>query len=97
MCQVSLVVFDECHHAQGTSNHPYRLIMADHYMRTSITARPKIFGMTASPIWNTTNPAMSIHTLQFNLFAKVFAVDENRQELEEHVAKPVEVSLAISV
>jgi endoribonuclease Dicer len=46
---ISLLIFDECHHTK--KNHPYALIIAD-YMRPSTAGqrRPKIFGMTASPM-----------------------------------------------
>lgn len=41
-----LIVLDECHHATG--NHPYAKIMKEFYHKS--TKRPKIFGMTASPV-----------------------------------------------
>ncbi|KAK2645038.1 hypothetical protein Ddye_020233 [Dipteronia dyeriana] len=40
------IVFDECHHATG--NHPYTKIMKDFYHNSN--NKPKIFGMTASPV-----------------------------------------------
>ncbi|KAH9935801.1 P-loop containing nucleoside triphosphate hydrolase protein, partial [Amylocystis lapponica] len=47
--RVSLMVFDECHHTR--KNHAYNGIMRE-YFQTPVHSRPKIFGMTASPIWN---------------------------------------------
>ena len=46
MGMLNLIVFDEAHYARG--NHAYNLIMGQHYMHS--TEKPKIFGMTASPL-----------------------------------------------
>ncbi|MBA0752984.1 hypothetical protein Gogos_000140, partial [Gossypium gossypioides] len=43
---VSLMIIDECHHATG--NHPYAKIMKEFYQKSN--NKPKIFGMTASPV-----------------------------------------------
>ncbi|CAO2167444.1 unnamed protein product [Urochloa humidicola] len=43
---VSLMIFDECHHATG--NHPYSRIMKEFYHRSEL--KPNVFGMTASPV-----------------------------------------------
>lgn len=49
MKQINLLVFDEAHHTK--KNHPYAKIMKSHYLRETDTAkRPKILGMTASPV-----------------------------------------------
>ncbi|PPR87215.1 hypothetical protein GOBAR_AA33473 [Gossypium barbadense] len=42
---VSLMIIDECHHATG--NHPYAKIIKEFYHKLN---KPKIFGMTASPV-----------------------------------------------
>ncbi|KXS13911.1 P-loop containing nucleoside triphosphate hydrolase protein [Gonapodya prolifera JEL478] len=47
MDQVSLLVFDEAHHAMAA--HPYALVMRNFYMATPPEKRPRVFGMTASP------------------------------------------------
>lgn len=44
-----MLVFDEAHHC--LKNHPYNLIMSEFYHR-QIMDKPRIFGMTASPIGN---------------------------------------------
>lgn len=47
--QINLLIFDEAHHAK--KNHPYARIVRDFYLAQEDKAkRPKIFGMTASPI-----------------------------------------------
>jgi endoribonuclease Dicer len=51
MEEIDLVVFDECHHTD--QDHLYNLIMRDfffHNYKPGETKRPKILGLTASPI-----------------------------------------------
>ncbi|KAI0668445.1 hypothetical protein C8Q78DRAFT_1081310 [Trametes maxima] len=74
MGKVSLLVFDECHHTR--KNHAYNGIMRE-YFQTPVGSRPKVFGMTASPIWNPKNAADSLATLERNLDAKIILVYPN--------------------
>ncbi|CAA7398025.1 unnamed protein product [Spirodela intermedia] len=88
---VALLIFDECHHAQLHKRHPYAQIMKEFY-KTETGRRPRIFGMTASPIIgkggsNQLNYAKCINSLECLLDAKVCFVDEN-VELESIVASP---------
>ena len=62
------------------------------YFQAPANVRPKVFGMTASPIWNPKNAADSLATLERNLDAKVIAVREHVDELVGHAPKPEEVS-----
>lgn len=55
---LNLLVFDECHHAR--ESHPYSIIMKIHYSACDEDKRPKIFGMTASPIAAKEDAAVSI-------------------------------------
>jgi len=49
IAEINLIVFDEAHNAR--KGHPYARIIKDYYMaRDDATLRPKIFGMTASPV-----------------------------------------------
>ncbi|PWO24465.1 PTC1, Serinethreonine protein phosphatase [Pyrenophora tritici-repentis] len=49
MSQINLLIFDEAHHAK--SNHPYARLMKDYYTHElDLSKRPRIFGMTASPV-----------------------------------------------
>ncbi len=82
------MVFDECHHTR--KNHAYNGIMRE-YFQWPLEQRPKIFGMTASPIWNPKDAAESLATLERNLDAKVIAVREHVDELADHSPKPQEV------
>lgn len=90
--KVSLMVFDECHHTR--KNHPYNGIMREYSYVVSPACRPKIFGMTASPIWNPKDAAGSLATLEANMDSKVIGVRAHVEELTEHSPKPVEVSSA---
>jgi endoribonuclease Dicer len=47
--EINLLIFDEAHHAK--KDHPYARIIKDYYLAQSEPSlRPKIFGMTASPV-----------------------------------------------
>jgi endoribonuclease Dicer len=49
MDQISLLIFDEAHHAK--KEHPFARIMRDFYItEPDKTKRPRVFGMTASPV-----------------------------------------------
>ncbi|KAG6887655.1 hypothetical protein C0992_011325 [Termitomyces sp. T32_za158] len=87
--KVSLMIFDECHHAR--KNHPYNGIMRE-YFQTPVTARrPKVFGMTASPIWNPKDPMGSLITLEANMDCKIIGVRAHIDELQKHSPKPTEI------
>lgn len=51
--EINLLIFDEAHHAK--KGHPYARIIKDYYLQTPESLRPKIFGMTASPVDANTN------------------------------------------
>ena len=93
MSEIALIVFDECHHA--TKNHPYNRIMTEFYFSSSI--KPKILGMTASPIStgvnksnNTTKQLKLLQTLSENLNAKIVEASESLQ-IESFASHPKEI------
>ncbi|PFH53595.1 hypothetical protein AMATHDRAFT_73403 [Amanita thiersii Skay4041] len=86
--RVSLMIFDECHHAR--KNHPYNGILRERF-QVAPSKRPKIFGMTASPIWDPRNAEQSLRVLEANMDSKVISVIDNVEELQEHSPKPVEI------
>lgn len=88
MTQVALLVFDEAHHTR--KNNPYNQIMREFYHTLPSRYRPKVFGMTASPIWNISNPLQSLKDLEFNMLSKVIGVRQNLDELAENSPRPNE-------
>lgn len=56
--------------------------------------RPKIFGMTASPIWNAKDAVNSLAVLEKNLNASVVAVRDHVEELSENSPRPKEVAIS---
>jgi endoribonuclease Dicer len=61
------------------------------YFQTPSFQRPKVFGMTASPIWNPKDAQGSLMTLEKNLDAIVIAVREHVSELLHNSPRPLEV------
>ncbi|CAE6348170.1 unnamed protein product [Rhizoctonia solani] len=86
--KILLLVFDEAHHCN--KNHVYAQIMRTHYYHCQPNDRPRIFGMTASPIFNIRNPAQSLAQLQETMDSKVLAVRDNILELALNAPKPQE-------
>ncbi|KAF2626787.1 dicer-like protein-like protein 1 [Macroventuria anomochaeta] len=79
MAQINLLIFDEAHHAKG--NHPYAQIMKDYYLHESDkTRRPRLFGMTASPVdvggLNPEDVVEAAANLETMLCSKIVTVDE---------------------
>ncbi|KAI6038416.1 hypothetical protein EDC04DRAFT_3022354 [Pisolithus marmoratus] len=83
--RVSLIIFDERHHTR--ENRAYNGIMRE-YFQVDPAERPKIFGMTASPIRNPKDAEGSLQTLERNLDATVIAVREHVSELLENSPDP---------
>ncbi|KAJ3221055.1 hypothetical protein HK099_003811 [Clydaea vesicula] len=84
---ISLIVFDECHHTR--KGHPYNQLMEVY--RHFNGEKPKIFGMTASPICSNEDALNSIRTLEKNLECKAFSVDISHSgQQQNYLAKPKE-------
>ncbi|KAI0074129.1 P-loop containing nucleoside triphosphate hydrolase protein [Panus rudis PR-1116 ss-1] len=93
--EVSLLVFDEAHHA--ASGHPYNAIMSAFYFPLplregsndqSLGVRPMILGLTASPIYGG-NIEKSFRTIESNLDCVIRSSRYNREELAQYVHRPV--------
>ncbi|BFI23519.1 endoribonuclease Dicer [Marchantia polymorpha subsp. ruderalis] len=87
---IELLIFDECHHAH--KKHAYCKIM-DRYRDVPESCRPKVFGMTASPVIRKgvssgADCELQLGRLEQKLDAKVFAV-KDRSELESFVPTPL--------
>ncbi|RYP10235.1 hypothetical protein DL764_000727 [Monosporascus ibericus] len=69
MAQINLLVFDEAHHTK--KNHPYARIIKDFYAAREQEGlrRPRILGMTASPIDSKTRKAFNIEVAAAQLEA----------------------------
>ncbi|KAI8637061.1 putative dicer-like protein [Parasitella parasitica] len=99
--RVNLLIFDECHHA--SKGHPFNLIMVEFYhriyndSRNQALEKPKVFGMTASPIHKSTKKVVeSISILETSLESLVYTA-RSSEELKEAVKKPFEIELFYSM
>ncbi|KAJ3088764.1 hypothetical protein HK102_008011 [Quaeritorhiza haematococci] len=72
MQQIALLVFDEAHNAVG--DHPYAVLMKVHYRPLERTERPKVFGLTASPVNSDTPPNDAIIDLEYILSSTTVTV-----------------------
>lgn len=94
--QINLLVFDEAHHAK--KNHPYARIIKDFYADAEKRneRRPRIFGMTASPVDAKTDFLLAATHLETLLHSEIATVDPEKHELLQpaHVEIPVEYRLA---
>ncbi|KAI3486706.1 hypothetical protein L1887_49656 [Cichorium endivia] len=90
MSDLNLIIFDEVHHA--LKNHPFFRIMK-YYRLAPANQRPKIFGMTASPIF--TRSGMfheAAHYLQSIMDARIHTVSKAAlDDLDKVKQKPDEL------
>ena len=88
--QLALLVFDEAHRA--TKDHPANKIMQKFYHSTSVTSRPSILGLTASPVIN--DKVESLEVLESNLDSISRSPKVHRSELIKYVHKPELIQLS---
>lgn len=69
MEDINLLIFDEAHHAK--KNHAYARIMKDYYIPHKTAWRPKIFGMTASPVDVNDDPVRAAKELEAMLHSQI--------------------------
>ncbi|KAI1881337.1 hypothetical protein JX265_000163 [Neoarthrinium moseri] len=76
MDQINLLIFDEAHHAK--KNHPYSRIIKDFYadLQKGSSRRPRILGMTASPVDAKTDLATTAAQLEGLLHCEIATVDQ---------------------
>ncbi|KAK8161000.1 hypothetical protein BKA80DRAFT_311181 [Phyllosticta citrichinensis] len=87
--QINLLIFDEAHHAK--KGHDYAKIIKDHYVpMEEKSRRPKIFGMTASPVDAKVDVGQAAMELERLLHAKI-ATTKNLDLLRKTISKPEEV------
>lgn len=86
MDQISLLIFDEAHHAKG--NHPYAVIIQQFYTPLKSSLRPRIFGMTASPVDAKEDvhlAAMGLEDMLQSRIATTPISEQFRSQAKEHV------------
>ncbi|KAF2861052.1 dsRNA-specific nuclease [Piedraia hortae CBS 480.64] len=84
--QINLLVFDEAHHAK--KNHVFARIIKDYYMVEEPENRPRIFGMTASPIDAKTDVTQAASELEAILHSKIATT--NDASFTEAIKRPEE-------
>jgi endoribonuclease Dicer len=88
IARCSILIFDEAHHAK--SNHPYALIMKDFYVREpDVSKRPRIFGMTASPVDANTDVYDAARKLENLLHCRIATASEETLN-RNNIARPNE-------
>ncbi|KAL1855420.1 Dicer-like protein 1 [Paecilomyces lecythidis] len=87
MNQINLLIFDEAHHTK--KDHPYARIIKDSYLKEQPENRPRIFGMTASPIDTKGDIAKAAAMLETLLDSRI-ATTSNLTLLRQSVNRPNE-------
>ncbi|KAK5625395.1 hypothetical protein RRF57_001111 [Xylaria bambusicola] len=90
MEQINLLIFDEAHHAK--KNHPYARIIKDFYatLEKSNSKRPRILGMTASPVDAKTNVHVAAAQLEGLLHCEIATVSDPVVFSRASISKPTE-------
>ena len=89
--QINLLIFDEAHHTK--KNHAYARIVKDFYLDVPKPQRPKVFGMTASPVDAIVDVVQAARELEDLLHAKI-ATASNLELLRNTVSRPMESVLS---
>ncbi|KAI8918847.1 hypothetical protein BC831DRAFT_482028 [Entophlyctis helioformis] len=85
--RLCVIVVDECHHVR--SNHPFNQVMRGHYVPCLPERRPKIFGITASPVVGKAQFVASIAELEASLCCTAITTTLS-DDLVRFVSKPIE-------
>ncbi|KAK0637326.1 hypothetical protein B0T17DRAFT_521368 [Bombardia bombarda] len=86
MDQINLLVFDEAHHTK--KSHPYARIIKDFYVTVQdVDRRPRILGMTASPVDAEIDPKKAAAELETLLHSQI-ATPADPAALQLTVVKP---------
>ncbi|KAI8818373.1 uncharacterized protein EV422DRAFT_183138 [Fimicolochytrium jonesii] len=92
--QVSLIIFDEAHNAIG--DHPYAILMREHYWPVK-EPRPKILGLTASPVNSDSQAFIAIDNLEKTLNCRAVTVTLSDEATALYAAKPRPVKFEYEV
>ncbi|OHE95729.1 RNase3 domain-containing protein [Colletotrichum orchidophilum] len=89
MDQINLLIFDEAHHTK--KNHPYARIIKDFYIKEpEKEKRPKILGMTASPVDAHTDMKVATAQLECLLHSEIATVSEESLSMNPNMRKITE-------
>lgn len=97
MEQINLLIFDEAHHTK--KNHPYARIIKDFYasLEEKEQRRPRILGMTASPVDSKTDVTTAAAKLEGLLHCEIVTVADASVFTKSSLNRPVEDFLEYSV
>ncbi|GAB7362238.1 hypothetical protein MBLNU230_g2263t1 [Neophaeotheca triangularis] len=88
--QINLLIFDEAHHAK--KNHSYARVIKDYYLdEPEKSLRPRVFGMTASPVDAKTDAVQAAHELETLLHSRIATT--TGLSFQEAVKRPSEAVL----
>ncbi|KAL2829943.1 hypothetical protein BDW59DRAFT_141506 [Aspergillus cavernicola] len=87
MEQINLLIFDEAHHTK--KDHAYARIIRDSYFQAATSERPKIFGMTASPVDTKGDIVEAAMRLEELLDSKIATASELSQ-MHRFINRPIE-------
>lgn len=88
MNQINLLIFDEAHHTK--KSHPYAKIVRNHYLRMK-TERPRILGMTASPVDSKTQDLkVAALELEATLCSKIATISDEALDRENQKRQQLE-------
>ncbi|KAH6692388.1 RNase3 domain-containing protein [Plectosphaerella plurivora] len=92
MNQINILIFDEAHHCKG--KHPYARIIKDFYIPMKpANKRPKIFGMTASPVDANTDPTIAAQHLEGLMHAEIATIPPDSASFAQIHRKVNEIDL----
>ncbi|EWC48641.1 hypothetical protein DRE_01863 [Drechslerella stenobrocha 248] len=86
----SLLIFDECHHTK--KQHAYARIMREFYEPEPIATRPRIFGMTASPVDARVDVVKAAQQLERLMHSRICTTSDPSL-LRKFFTKPEEMTL----
>ncbi|XXG98379.1 accessory factor associated with RNA polymerase II [Hypoxylon texense] len=97
MEQINLLIFDEAHHTK--KNHPYARIIKDFYasLEEKEQMRPRVLGMTASPVDSKTDVTTAAAKLEGLLHCEIVTVADASVFTKSSLNRPVEDFLEYSV
>ncbi|KAK6512062.1 Dicer-like protein 1 [Arthrobotrys musiformis] len=90
MSDICLLIFDECHHTK--KQHAYARIMRDFYEAEREETRPRIFGMTASPVDARVDPVKAAQQLERLMHSRICTTSDPAY-MRKFLPRPEEMTL----